>query len=121
MGSPLLKVVPADVGDREARSGIKLRYPARENAQTLHSTILITALIEHLQAHADAKKWASCLQRRLRLQWLLWLNVQVVQECQTGSTVSWLVLQRQVTDNAMSGAQAYHNVVLECLLVPQGL
>ena len=63
MGVPLLEVIPANVGDWQARRSIELSHASREDAQALNSPILIAALIQHVEAQADAEKGASLLHR----------------------------------------------------------
>ena len=62
-GLPLLEVIPANVGDWEARRSIKLSHASREDAQALNSPILIAALVQHVEAQADAEEGASLLHR----------------------------------------------------------
>lgn len=59
---PLAEVIPANVGYREAQGGVKFGDPARDDAQTLYSPVLLAALKQQLHAQADPKKGLPCLQ-----------------------------------------------------------
>ena len=60
--SPLVEVIPANVGYREAQGGVKFGDPAGNDAQTLYSPVLLAALKEQLHAQTDPKEGLPCLQ-----------------------------------------------------------
>jgi hypothetical protein len=59
---PLAEGIPANMGHRESQGGVKFGDPARNDAETLYSPILLAALKEQLHAQADPKKRLPCLQ-----------------------------------------------------------
>ena len=60
--APLVEIVPANVGHREAKGSIKFGDPARYDPQAFHTTIFLTAFKQKLHAQADAQEGFSCLQ-----------------------------------------------------------
>lgn len=53
-----MQLVPADVGHRQPRRRHEARDLARDDAQPLHSAVLVAAVEQQLQPQADAQKGA---------------------------------------------------------------
>ena len=60
--SPLVKIVPTNVGHRKAKGGIKFGDLARYNPKAFHAAVLLTAFKQKLHAQADAQEGLPCLQ-----------------------------------------------------------
>ena len=60
--SPLVKVIPANVGHREAKGSIKFGDPARYYSKAFYSPVLLAAFKQKLHAQADAQEGLPCLQ-----------------------------------------------------------
>ncbi|MCJ1423476.1 hypothetical protein MMC29_001360, partial [Sticta canariensis] len=74
--APLIKSVPANVRHRQAGCIVKACHSARYQAEPFHASVFIAALKQHVQAQADAKKWAALLQMHVQALSDLHLSMQ---------------------------------------------
>jgi len=69
--SPLVQIVPPDVGHRECKLRLELGHPPWYETQTLQTAIFFAPFKQQLQAQTDAQERPVCLQQFLTLSVLV--------------------------------------------------